>query len=300
MPLIIEDGSGVANANTYVTQTYVINHLTDRGRQLENDWENLESAAKDGHIIMATDYLENRFRLQFKGVKEFKELKLAKNLLTFGANPLDTETVVVGSRTYTFNTVLGGADSVLIGSNASESLDNLIDAINLDPDGEGVTYGTGTLVHDDVTARAFEDDSIIVEAKEAGVAGNSIATTTSVTGATWTNATLTGGTDTGRPQPLSFPRLNLRDRDGILLTGIPDRLKQAIAEYAVRNAGSTLHPDPDVTTGMQVIEKKEKVDVIEEVTKWQEGGNVQTIIPYPAADALLREFLMLGGTLLRA
>jgi hypothetical protein len=81
--------------------------------------------------------------------------------------------------------------------------------------------------------------------------------------------------------------------------GIPDRLQQAVSEYAVRNAGSVLQPDPDVTTGLQVVEKKEKVDVIEEVTKWTEGGAIQISVPYPKADSLLKEYLRPSGLVFR-
>lgn len=300
MAFIVENGSGILDANALASVSFVTNYLTDRGRETENSWSTATTAQQQQAIVAATDYMEGRFRDRYKGQKEFLSLKFAKGTLTFVGNPSDAETVVVGGRTYTFNTVLGGADSILIGASASASLDNLIAAIN-NTDGEGVTYGTGTAVHPDVTASAFEGDTLIAEAKSFGLAGNSIATTTTVSGASWSSATLIGGNDVGRRQPLSFPRVNLLDRDGVRITGVPDRIKQAVAEYAVRARASTLQPDltTDVTGG-QVIRKRERVGPIEEETQYLEGGRIMTFKPYPAADVLIDEFLQPGGLLIRA
>lgn len=300
MALIVETGEGISNANSYATLAYILNHLTNRQRQDENGWNDLDQAIKEGHAISSTDYVENRFRDRFKGNKKFIDLTVAKNLLTFTTNPIAATTVIIGSRTYTFVSTLASADDVLIGINTSTSIDNLINAVNALASEAGETHGTGTVIHPDVNAGTFEDDTMTAEAKLAGLAGNLIATTTTVTGATWQNVTLTGGTDTGRPQPLSFPRVNIFDREGVQVVGIPDRMKQAIAEYSVRNAGTILQPDPAVTTGLQVIELSEKVEGILETTKWQPGGTVGTIIPYPAADSLLAEYLQPTGGVLRA
>lgn len=301
MTMIVEDGSGVASANAYTTEAFVLAYLTDRNRQTENSWDSATSAVKQAAIIAATDYIENTFGLRFKGSKEFQAIKLAKGLLTFVDNPSDTEVVVIGSRTYTFNTALGGADSILIGADAETSLNNLLAAINGDT-GEGTLYGTGTVVHPDVTGNTFEGTSVVIEAKVVGLAGNAIVTTTTVTNAIWTGPTLSGGSDVGKPQPLSFPRLNLLDSDSITVRGMPDKLKFATAEYAVRAAAATLQPDPtDSELSGQIIEKKEKVGPIEEVTKFSEGAPLQdTIRPYPAADKLLKPFLKSSGGVIRA
>lgn len=300
MAFIVENGSGIVDANALASVSFVTNYLTDRGREAENSWSASTTAQQQQAVVAATDYIEGRFRTRFKGRKQFLSLKLAKATLTLTANALDTETVVIGSRTYTFNTVLGGADSVLIGATASASIDNLIAAVT-NGSGEGTTYGTGTLVHADVTAEAFEGDAMVAEAKVEGLAANSIATTTTVTGATWSSATLIGGNDTGRRQPLSFPRLDLFDNDGAKVTGMPDRIKQAVAEYAVRARSAVLRPDLTTdATGGEVIKKREKVGPIEEETEYREGGRLATFKPYPAADALIAEFLGIGGSLVRA
>lgn len=113
--------------------------------------------------------------------------------LTFAANPLTTETVVVGGKTYTFQTVLTNVDgNVLIGTTASDSLDNLIAAITLGA-GSGTLYAALTTAHPTVLAVAGAGDTMIAYAILGGVAGNAITTTTTVTGGSWGAATLLGG-----------------------------------------------------------------------------------------------------------
>lgn len=300
MALVIEDGSGVAVSNGYASLSYILNYLTERNRQTENSWSTAAIAVQEAHAIAAVDYIENRWRECFKGVKEFRSLTLAKALLTLTANPITASVVVIGSQTYNFVAAVASPDDVLIDTNTSLSINNLIDAINANPETIGTKFGTGTVGNVDATARAFEDDTMIAEAKLDGLAGNLVATTTDVVGGTWSSATLVGGTDTGRPQPLSFPRVNLFDRDGIRVVGIPDRVKQATSEYAVRSLGSTLQPDPDVDTGRAITSKLEKVDVITEQTQFQVGGVIQISVPYPAADSLLREYIRATGIVMRA
>lgn len=127
----------------------------------------------------------------------------ATGVLTFVNNPSNGQQVVVGTQTYTFNTVLGGANSVLVGIDAAASLQNLTDAINRDL-GEGVRYGANTQVNAYAIAVNNEDLTMTLTAKTGGVAGNSVATTTTVTGASFTGATLSGGVDdalSGIPTP---------------------------------------------------------------------------------------------------
>jgi len=115
--------------------------------------------------------------------------------LTLTGQPLDTETVEIGGKTYTFQTVLTDVDgNVLIGATASDSLDNLIAAINLDA-GAGTLYATSMTLHPTVTAAAGAGDTMDVTAKAAGVAGDSITTTQTLTNGTWGGATLSGGVD---------------------------------------------------------------------------------------------------------
>lgn len=299
MPFIIEDGTGHSQANAYASVAYVLNYLTERNRQDENGWADLDLNVRQANIIAATDYIDKRFGKCFKGQKEFESLTQAVGVLTFTGIPISTETVTIGSRVYTYRGALTGADDVLVGTSIKACIDNLINAIG-GGEGEGTTYGTGTVPHADVFVEPFESDQMVCHENDGGTVGNSIATLTTVTGATWTNTTLTGGTEVGRPQPLQFPRVVLYDPDGFLVVGMPDKLLQSTSEYAVRAAAAVLQPDPDVTTGLQLIETDEKVDVLQEKKKYSDGGRVQISIPYPAADGLLTEYLQITGLVLRA
>jgi len=119
----------------------------------------------------------------------------ATGILTLTGNALDTETVVIDGKTYTFQTALTDVDgNVLIGAAATDSIDNLIAAITLGA-GAGTLYATSTTLHLTVTAAAGAGDTMDATAKTRGTAGNSLATTETLTNGSWANATLTGGVD---------------------------------------------------------------------------------------------------------
>lgn len=119
----------------------------------------------------------------------------ATGTLTLTGNAVAAETVTIGTRTYTWVAAAGAtADEVEIGADASASLDNLIAAIN-GAAGAGTIYGTGTVAHAQVSAATGAGDTMVATARTAGVAGNSIATTETMTNGSWGAATLTGGAD---------------------------------------------------------------------------------------------------------
>ena len=109
--------------------------------------------------------------------------------LTLSGNASDTETVVIGTKTYTFQTVLTDVDgNVLIGATASDSIDNLIAAINLAA-GAGTTYATSmTAQPEGITASAGAGDTMIVSVNSATQA--SFATTETLGSGTWDESTL--------------------------------------------------------------------------------------------------------------
>lgn len=103
------------------------------------------------------------------------------------------ETITVGDVTYTMVTALSGVkNEILIGASAAASLDNFKSAVNASA-GEGSTYGTGTVAHPQVTATTNTDTTQVVEARDIGTAGNSIATTETCANAAWGAATLASG-----------------------------------------------------------------------------------------------------------
>jgi len=93
--------------------------------------------------------------------------------LTASGNPANTDAVSIGGVTYAVKTELAAANDVLRGASASDTLDNLIAAVNKAA-GEGTTYGTGTVANPLVTAAAGEGDTVLFTAKTAGTGGNAI------------------------------------------------------------------------------------------------------------------------------
>jgi hypothetical protein len=124
----------------------------------------------------------------------------AMQTLTVAGQPANGETATVGHYTsggshaavYTFNTVLGGAFSVLIGASVDATLNNLAAAINKGA-GIGVVYGTGTIVNDDVFGSGLPAPQMLVTALVPGTAGNAITCTDTISGGGWDGATLSGG-----------------------------------------------------------------------------------------------------------
>ena len=105
------------------------------------------------------------------------------------ANWADTETVTIGSRTYTFQSTLTDVDGhVLLGATIADSLAHLCAAITLGA-GAGTLYATATTLHDAVSAYVRTDlwsTSVAhVSAVTAGAAGNSVGVSTTNPDAEW-------------------------------------------------------------------------------------------------------------------
>lgn len=278
MTMLVEDGSGVIGANSYAPIAFVTSYLSDRARA--TDWSAASTADQEAALIAATDYVEARFGSRFKGLKQYSSLSSARSVLTLTAQPSPGDTVTLGSTTYTFDT------QVTIGDTIAETLDNLATYVNA--------------VDTEVELAAFYGLAVVAIALTTGEDGNSIAVSTDVSGASWSFATLNGGNDAGRPQPLSFPRAALYDRDGIAVLGVPPLLKQAVAEYASRALSTALLPDPTVDdSGRAVVRARSKVGPIEEETEYERGRRADLLRSYPAADAMLREYLRPGGRVTR-
>ncbi len=101
----------------------------------------------------------------------------SQGTLTMDVIPVDTNTVTIDTKVYTFQDVLlVGDGNVAIGANVGESQVNLVAAINLDGV-EGVNYGAGMTKHPTVTVGDFAANDMILTAITPGVAGDTIATT---------------------------------------------------------------------------------------------------------------------------
>lgn len=297
MTVVVETGAGTRGANAYCSVSFVTAYLTERGREAENSWSTQSAEVQGEKVVEATSYIDRRFGRRFKGTRLQERLpgRVADGVLTLTAAPLDTETVTIGQLVYRFVATLAQENDVLI-DGVEGSLDNLAAAVN--------GTGTSTTVEEDTLAsteaRAERSGTTLeIAALLPGDNGNLVAFATTVTGASATGAGfLTGGLDEG-PQPLEFPRDWLYSRDGRLIRGVPLKVRQATAEYAVRGLGTganALAVDPTVDASLALLSSKRfRADDVEKAVTFASGGQPLLFRPYPIADRLLEEYLLPGG-----
>lgn len=110
----------------------------------------------------------------------------------------NNETMTIGTRVYTFKTTLtGAADEILIGAAATNTLDNIKDAINGTSvsGGPGTTYGTGTKRHPLVTAGTKTATTVVIAASDINIGGGTATPTTeTMANFSFTGANLSAGT----------------------------------------------------------------------------------------------------------
>lgn len=115
----------------------------------------------------------------------------ATGTLTLAGNAVANETVTIGSVTYTWKASASAANEVTVGASASASIDNLVAAVN---NGSG----TGGVQNPDASAVKASASTMTVTARAAGSAGNSVATTETMTNGSFGGATLASGADAVR------------------------------------------------------------------------------------------------------
>lgn len=128
-------------------------------------------------------------------------LTAATAVLTVSDQFDDTETCVVGGKTYTFQATLTNTDgNVYVGSDTENNLLNLLAAINLSNEGEsavgaGTDYAAAMTINAEVSARLAEitTTTLTVRAKTPGSVGNLIVCTETGGEHAWDNAVLSGG-----------------------------------------------------------------------------------------------------------
>ena len=298
MAFVVETGAGTPNANAYATPAFVTTYLTERNRETENSWSTETSTRQQEAIVVATQYVDRRFGRRFKGgrLRFLIPGRAASGTIAFAALPDALETVTVGQVVYRFVDALAQEDDVLRGATAAEAATNLAEAVN--SGGESSAVHEDTLENFEATA-SVNGATVTVEAQAKGTSGNDVAFATTTGGTITPGGFLVGGLDEG-PQPLEFPRTAIYDRDGQAVQGVPLKLKQAVAEYAVRSLASQLDPDPTVDdSGALVQRKREKVGPIEEETEYVAGAQPRIDRPYPAADGLLADYLVSGAGVIR-
>lgn len=264
--IIVENGSGVRGANSYVNEGYVTSYLTLRNKV--TDWTAASSAEKTAAILGATAYLEMRFSNRFLGYSEifFEEIKATAEV-TISVVPTSGDALIVDGVRYEFG------DNVAIGATVTDCAESLAAALS-GPVSATAAGGTLTL-----TAAA------------PGAGGNLTALTVDGSGSIAATA-FSGGSDEGS-HSLSFPRTGF--------SGVPSKIRDAVSEYAARAIISPLAPDPGVSSsGGAVLEKEEMVGPILERTVYQSGTYGSFFFtPYPEADKLVAPFIASSGRVIR-
>lgn len=126
-------------------------------------------------------------------------------LTSDATNVTAADTVTIDGHVYTFRAaVTTTADEVKIGADAATTLANLKAAINADPAGSGITYGSLTVAHATVGAGAVTATTLKVYAKTGGTAGNSLATTEASTHLAWGAGNLASGAAATGNDPLTY------------------------------------------------------------------------------------------------
>lgn len=304
MTLILETGNGVPGANSYVTPSFVTTYLTDRGREAENSWSTSTTAEQEDACVAATDYIDTRWGSRFKGVREYLfEGEYAQGVVEITDVPAANDTLTVGERTYTFVASLDeyATDEVLIGATAAATASALISAVAAESSNAGTLFSSAQFANRSVTAslKAGTTDTIVFTSTQRGESGNDIPLSRVSPGSdiTLLTASFVFGRESG-VQPLEFPRAGLYVY-GERVTGVPIRLKQAAAEYAVRARSAALYADPVVDdTGRAVTFRDESVGPLKDITRYEDGAGISALIkPYPAADNLLEPLVKpAGGT----
>ena len=77
MPLIVEDGSGVANSNSYITVDFADEYHADRGSA---EWAAANNNSKEQALIKGTDYLDSHYIFKGAKISATQSLKFPRDL----------------------------------------------------------------------------------------------------------------------------------------------------------------------------------------------------------------------------
>lgn len=142
----------------------------------------------------------------------------ATTILTLTGLPLNTETVTLASRTYTWVTALSAGptvpDEILIGADIAACLSNILEAVNGGV-GVGTVYSIGTGTNLDVFASALPSPQGLFTATAIGDTGNTTVSTTTLTNGSFPDVTFSGGEDIPGFSQFAMERLPV-DVTGVL------------------------------------------------------------------------------------
>lgn len=281
--LVVEDGTGLADANSFSSVAEVTQYHSDYGNA---GWANPAAAGR----------------------------------VHLPAQPTAGDTVTVGSVTYTFVASPAASKDVRIGASAAETQANLAAAVN-GTGNRGYAYHAGTAANPDVSCSDFSGGVAVLTASLGGAAGNLLALsmTTSAPASNYVEAFSGGedamegacirgtrylqlkygqrwnGTRLTQEQALDWPRADVFDRDGyeVPSSPLPADLKRAHAEASLLCLGGD--PLPDVTADSSVGAVSESVSVGPISVSETYGGAKATETRYRKIDALLAN-LASGGS----
>ncbi len=69
MAFLVEDGSGVPLANSYLTEAFADTHHADRGN---GAWSEFSSSEQLAALIRSSEYIDKRFGIRFRGIRKTK------------------------------------------------------------------------------------------------------------------------------------------------------------------------------------------------------------------------------------
>lgn len=150
----------------------------------------LNTLFNDMSVIYDFSYYESAGTVKFE--RSSRNPQAASVTWSIGGNVSDGATATLGTATYTFKNTLSAPFHVKIGATAADTLNNFLAAIDLSGT-FGTEYATGTTQNAKVYARKVDASHLLITAFSGGVAGNTIASTSTGSNHSFTSTTLTGG-----------------------------------------------------------------------------------------------------------
>lgn len=280
MAFTVENGTGIVGANSYATVAEFEAYFGDRPEDISGI---ISPGGIEDLLVCASSYIDTRWADRFKGERRWSGIH-SRSVLMITAQPSDGETVTFSSTVYTFRTTPSLDTEVEIGTDLIVTLANLSAAIALNDT-------------DDFLGSEFADED--TAALTLFAIRDGIATTETLADGSFDSATTSGRSR--KKQPMQWPRDKVRDSDGDLVVGIPQKLKEATFEYAFRANSLTLDPDPTVhESGRPLTRDRVRVGPIEtDVQFSDENTGIRITRPFPRADRLLSEFVIPGKRVVR-
>lgn len=212
--------------------------------------------------------------------------------LTLTANAGNTETVIIGTKTYTFQTVLTNVDgNVFIGASASASIDNLIAAINLAA-GAGSLYAAATTAQpQSVVASAGAGDTMTLTVSASD--NSTIATTETLANGSFGASAMVFATDLelmgGREITIDSVKYNVRiGRDKV------ERYNSGTSKWIdITGTDLTGTSDNLIDTAIPLLSGSAILVIsngVDNLRKWTGTGNASSLGGTPPVAKFIQEY----------